>query len=111
MTGVVVVAVVAVVTAVDVIGGTVVVVVVTLVVGIDVVVDVVVALLQDDNIADTTSKQLNTIQRAFLGIISLLLIIYKIQINNRAELLPFLRNKFSKSALIYTFIALLSNTS
>ena len=75
MVVVAVVAVVAVVTTVDVVEtvGVVPKVVVTdVVVGV-VVVDVDVAALQDDNIADTASKQLNTNQTAFLGIISLLL--------------------------------------
>lgn len=49
------------------------VVVTDVVVGV-VVVDVDVAVPQDDNIADTASKQLNTNQTAFLGIISLLLL-------------------------------------
>ena len=47
------------------------VVVADVVVGV-VAVDVDVALPQDDNIADAASKQLNTNQTAFLGIISLL---------------------------------------
>jgi 2-phosphoglycerate kinase len=76
-----VVAVVAVVTTADVVVETVGVVpgfvVTDVVVGV-VVVDVDVALPQDDNIADTASKQLNTNQRAFLGIISLLLLFFNI---------------------------------
>jgi hypothetical protein len=51
------------------------VVVADVVVGV-VAVDVDVALPQDDNIADAASKQLNTNQTAFLGIISLLFLFF-----------------------------------
>jgi hypothetical protein len=50
-------------------------VVTTDVVGV-VAVDVDVALLQDDNIADTASKQLNTNQTVFFGIIFLLFLFF-----------------------------------